>query len=113
MLVAPTSNKGESHRNISAVWSRAAIELAEAENIFVIGYSMPPTDSFFQYLYALGTVGQTPLKRFWVFNPDETGVIKTRFSDLLGPGAEARYQYHARPFEAAINHIRSVFPKRK
>jgi hypothetical protein len=67
VLVAPTNSKTESQRTLSPVWAAAASALSEAENIFVIGYSMPITDSFFHYLYALGTVGNVPLKRFWLF----------------------------------------------
>ena len=32
--------------------------------------SLPASDHFFRYLYALGTVGDLRLKRVWVFDPD-------------------------------------------
>src|SRR5439155_5247930 len=70
VLVPPTWNKADSHRALTRVWSRAATLLSEAENIIVIGYSMPETDAFFRYLYALGTVGPVMLKRFWVCDSD-------------------------------------------
>ena len=78
-IVPPTWNKTEQHRNLTKVWQQAAKELSEAENIFVIGYSLPESDSFFQYLYGLGAVGDFPLRRFWVVDPDdsENGVKKT------------------------------------
>jgi hypothetical protein len=31
--------------------------------VFVIGYSLPETDSFFRHLYALGSVGKAPLRK--------------------------------------------------
>jgi len=87
------------------VWSRAAKELGNAENILVIGYSYPRSDAFFHFLYALGTVGSDPLKRFWVYNPDETGEVEKRFRDLLGPAAGGRFRYLSFRFNRAIGLI--------
>jgi len=68
----------------------------------VIGFSLPPTDTFFQYLYALGSVGQ-PLRRFQVFDIAPLGgEIEQRFRGLLGPGAEQRFRYSQTPFDGAI-----------
>jgi hypothetical protein len=111
VLVPPTWNKADSHRALENVWSLAAQELSGAENIFVIGYSMPETDSFFRHLYALGTVGPTMLRRFWVFNPNRS--VERRFHDLLGPGAEDCFEFNPEghdTFNAAINYLLSVFP---
>lgn len=108
-IVPPTWNKTEYHRILSPVWSRAAKELGEAENIFVIGYSLPSSDFFFRYLYALGSVGPTLLKRFWVFNPDQSGDVENRFKSLLGPGAKQRFKYYANTFSDSIGIIRNNF----
>ena len=105
VLVPPTWNKTDYHRELGSVWSRAAKELSEADSIFVMGFSLPPTDSFFSYLYALGTVGKVPLKRFWVFNPDRAGEVENRFRNLLGPGAEQRFKYFTDTFEEGIQRI--------
>jgi hypothetical protein len=113
VLVPPTWNKTEYHRTLSKVWSRAAEELSNAENIFVIGYSLPESDAFFRYLYALGTVGKTTLKRFWVFNPEDSGATENRFRELLGPGAQARFRYFISTFDRSIQTIRKEFPGRK
>ena len=111
VLVPPTWNKTEYHRNLSDVWSRAAAELGKAENIFIIGYSLPETDTFFKYLYALGSVGANPLKRIWVFNPDSTGLVQKRFHDLLGPAAAARFKYFEKTFQEALPQITQAFNK--
>ena len=113
VIVPPSWNKADYHAALSDVWASAAKHLSEAEQIFVIGYSLPETDSFFRHLYALGSVGNTPLRRIEVFNPDASGTIDRRFQGLLGPGAAARYQYHAKTFQQAIVHIRALFPKRE
>jgi hypothetical protein len=113
VLVPPTWNKTEYHREISGVWARAARELSDAENIFVIGYSMPPTDEFFRHLYGLGTVGDKLLRRFWVFNPDSSGYVENRFRELLGFGAKARFKYYPKTFAEAIGIIKDEFPAKR
>ncbi len=113
VIVPPSWNKADYHAALSDVWASAAKHLSEAEHIFIIGYSLPETDSFFRHLYALGSVGTAPIRRIAIFNPDESGVIDSRFKALLGPGAIARYEYHAMTFATAISHIKGLFPKRK
>ncbi len=111
-IVPPTWNKTDHHHAIKPVWERAAQELRDAENIFVVGYSLPETDGFFKTLYALGTVGDVPLRRFWVFDPaPRGGGVESRFRDMLGTGAEARFEYFPVPFDQAINILESRFPK--
>lgn len=72
IIIPPTWNKLEFSYNfeIAKVWQKAAEELSNAENIFVIGYSYPETDNFFTYFFALGILGERLINRFWVFNPD-------------------------------------------
>lgn len=108
VLVPPTWNKAEYHKNLSKVWSRAAKELTDAEDIFIVGYSLPETDAFFRYMYALGTVGGTPLKRLWAFNPDSA--VESRLSTMLGPGAACRFRFFSNTFEDALPFISSEFP---
>ncbi|RFC30753.1 MAG: hypothetical protein DID91_2727704778 [Candidatus Nitrotoga sp. MKT] len=112
VIVPPSWNKADYHTALSDVWAAAAKHLSEAEHIFIIGYSLPETDSFFRHLYALGSVGTVPLRRIAIFNPDDSGVIDSRFQTLLGPGASARYEYHTKTFAQAIAHIKTLFPKR-
>jgi hypothetical protein len=113
VIVPPSWNKADYHSALSDVWAAAAKHLSEAEQIFIIGYSLPETDSFFRHLYALGSVGSVPLRRIAVFNPDSSGATERRFEALLGPGARARYEYHTMNFKEAISHIQALFPKRK
>lgn len=112
VIVPPSWNKADYHQALSNVWARAAEHLAEAESIFVVGYSLPETDSFFRHLYALGSVGKTTLRRIEVFNPDTSGETDSRFRALLGPGAIARYKYHELTFAEAISYIREQFSMR-
>jgi len=64
---------------------------------------MPPTDSFFRDLFALGVTGRTRLRRFVVVNPD-TG-LESRFKELLGPTVRERFQFLPRPFTEAVNFL--------
>lgn len=109
VIVPPSWNKADYHRALSQVWACAAEHLSEAECIFVIGYSLPETDSFFRHLYALGSVGKAALRKFVVFNPDTSGATDARFRSLLGPGAQARYSYVPTTFDSAIKAIQQMF----
>ena len=113
VIVPPSWNKADYHLALSNVWAHAAKHLAEAESIFIIGYSLPETDSFFRHLYALGSVGKSALRRIVVFNPDNTGATDQRFKALLGPGSSARYQYFEKTFEESIPLIKEYFPERR
>jgi hypothetical protein len=105
-IVPPTWNKTQYHSKISEVWSQAANHLSEAENIFIIGYSLPDTDYFFHYLYALGTMGKSRLKEFWVCNPDSQ--VDKKFQGILGQQARDRYRFLDEKFDMAINIIRQT-----
>jgi hypothetical protein len=109
VLVPPSWNKADQHQALTNVWSKAAFELESAEYIFIIGYSLPETDAFFKLLFGLGTLGEMPLREIRIFNPDNSGLIKTRFEKMLGPGALARFNYRELKFEEAISEIKDIF----
>ena len=62
------------------------------------------------YLYALGTVGTTRLKRFWITNPDDT--IRKRFETLLGPLAKERVIVDPTGFGEDMNRLRHEFARK-
>jgi hypothetical protein len=111
-IVPPTWKKVQHHEILHTVWGRAARELSDAQHIFLMGYSLPETDSFFRLLYALGTVGDAPLTSIVVYNPDDREAVRKRFEDLLGPGAKARFQYKLCDFGAAISDVANSFARR-
>jgi SIR2-like domain len=108
-IVPPSWNKADYHKALTNVWASAAQQLSEALYIFVIGYSLPSTDSFFRQLYALGSAGPARLRKIVVYDPDPTGGVDARFKDLLGTGVTSRYEPEKRDFKNAIAHIRSIF----
>ena len=105
-VIPPTWNKSGRYGEISSVWAAAARALADAENIFILGYSMPETDKFFKYLMALGTAADIPLERLWVFNPNSGLHGEIEKSGLLGPGAKRKYEFISEMFKEAIKTIR-------
>lgn len=111
VIVPPTWNKTMYHGQLTRVWQHAADVLGKAENIFVIGYSLPETDSFFRYLYALGTQGSSRLERFWVFDPDKSGTVEGRFRDMIGRGVASRFKFHNLKFSEAIPEIKKALEK--
>ena len=90
IIVPPTWNKATHHPQLEAVWRRACKEFERAENIFIAGYSLPETDSFFRYLFALGTQGRTQIKRLWVVDPDPNGVVGQRVEGFVGQAIRSR-----------------------
>ena len=84
-IVPPTWNKMGYYGDIRPVWGEAVDVLKDAENIIVIGYSWPKTDHFFSYLYALGTAGDTLLRRFVLV--DIAAETIDRYRAMLGQQA--------------------------
>jgi hypothetical protein len=104
LIVPPTWNKGTFHSELSAVWRTAASHLAEAENVVIIGYSLPDTDEFFRHFYALGSVGDTIFNTFSVVDKDPN--VFEKFKNILGPTARACFTSMLGPFEEKISSIR-------
>lgn len=102
VIIPPTWNKVHHCQELASVWQKAANELSEAENIFIIGYSWPLNDYFFHSLYSLGTISDynTNFQRIWVFNPDKE--LYQHFSAMLAGVALTRYKFFAMPFGKAI-----------
>jgi hypothetical protein len=100
VIIPPTWNKTAYHGQIEQVWRRAAKEMRDAEHIFVLGYSLPDTDWFFNYLYGLGVEMETPVEGFYVYNPDQS--VRAKFEGLLGPGVAGRFHHYSIRFEDAV-----------
>jgi hypothetical protein len=110
VIVPPTWNKSGHYELLRPVWKRAAAELADAENIIVMGYAYRDMDPAFGFLYALGTLGSTALRRFWVFDPaknTEGERLRIRYERLLGSRAPTQLRIFSEQFSTAIDRIRS------
>jgi len=109
LIIPPTWNKTAYHGQIEQVWRRAAREMRDAERIFVLGYSLPDTDWFFNYLYGLGVEMETPLEVFYVFNPDRA--VGARFEKLLGQSIiqGQRFRFYEMTFESALSALSQLY----
>lgn len=106
ILVPPTWNKTQYHSQLANVWKRASKELAEAENIIIIGYSLPDTDLFFRYLFALGSQGRTRIRKIIVVNPDNQS--EERFKELIGRGVQSRFIFMKKTFRESLADLASA-----
>ena len=106
VIIPPSWNKAKDILDLQQVWARAAKELAEASSVFVVGYSLPITDTFFQQLLALGTTSDVLIKRFAVYDLNEGP--RERFRSLLGPGALNRFSFEVRHCFSAFDEIYEI-----
>src|SRR5207245_11583679 len=65
------------------LWLSAVKEIQSAFQIIVIGYSMPATDTFFQYLLTLGLSQNSRLNRVVVVNNDSSPSLKERYEKVF------------------------------
>jgi hypothetical protein len=69
IIIPPTWAKDIRDTPLPAIWNKAVSVIREAQQIIVIGYSMPVTDTFFQYLLTLGLSENPHLNRVVIVNP--------------------------------------------
>jgi hypothetical protein len=101
LIVPPTWSKEHYHEVLKSVWYNASKALSSAENIFIIGYSLPPSDQFFRSFFALSTISESLIERLWVFDPSE---IAQRYHSLVGAAISSRdkFKYEGVIFSDAI-----------
>lgn len=103
-IVPPSLSKTEDQSKIFSVWAQASEELKSAQHIFVFGYSLPENDSFFKYLYSLGTISPTVLKSFMVFDPNKAEV-EARYRKFLGQYALDCFETLPYKFDRGIQYL--------
>lgn len=91
VIVPPSWDKSRYQGSLRQVWEQAAAALGVADEIFVIGYSLPEADSFFRYLFALGTQSRTRVHRMLVANPDQA--VLPKFERFIGQGLRPQLKF--------------------
>jgi NAD-dependent SIR2 family protein deacetylase len=85
LLVPPSWDKSEYQPKMKGVWSKAVEELKAATRICILGYSMPNSDAFFQYLLPLALSQNDGLRRLIVVelakNPPSD--VETKYRGML------------------------------
>ena len=91
LIVPPTTEKNKffHHESIRYIWHRAERPLKEAEELYSIGYSLPPSDLAIRLFLLEGSNKQK--KKLFIVNPDVC--VVERYSKLLGHGYEIRDDY--------------------
>lgn len=107
LIVPPTWNKGWYHQQLQSVWQNASTALHSAENIYVIGYSLPDSDQFFRSFYSISTLSDTIIENFMIFDPCRSQSIIDRFKSLLGPAILSRNKFNFKntDFNGAIKFL--------
>jgi len=82
-IIPPTWSKYVTKTPLPPVWRTAVREIQTAFQIVVIGYSMPLTDTFFQYLLTLGLSTNPNLHRVVVANVDNSETLMNRYRSVF------------------------------
>ncbi|MBW0434922.1 SIR2 family protein [Leptospira yasudae] len=102
-IVPPSWNKLYHHEKLSNVWVHACKSLSNAVNIFTFGYSFPPSDLLFHYLYSIGTIGPTIIKNFFYNDNARADINQNRVRNLLGNAVSSKFQSVNTDFSVVFN----------
>jgi len=89
-IIPPTWSKRVTDNSLRSVWGEIVNELKSAYQLIVIGYSMPLTDTFFQYLLTLGLQNNTLLNRVIIVNPDASEQTQNRYGNVFSRSMSKR-----------------------
>lgn len=84
LIIPPTANKTNSYfqnESIRAIWNIAKQALEQADNIYVIGYSLPKTDLMMRLF--LRDIVLKRLNRTYVVNISDSVQLKKHFEEML------------------------------
>ena len=83
-IVPPVSEKVRffQHESLKRIWSRASVALKEADNLYVLGYSLPQTDLAVRLFLHESSGVTTKMKKLVIVNNDSN--IADRYKELLG-----------------------------
>lgn len=82
-LVPPTWQKTLDETSVRDTWIRAYNILRTANEVRIIGYSLPESDAYVRYLLKAAAIDTPNLKRIDVICRDETGRVKARYDEFV------------------------------
>jgi hypothetical protein len=82
-ILPPTWQKIINDDELRESWTKAAEWLSEANEIRILGYSLPPTDVYMRTLFASSLMESTNLQRVDVLCLDPTEGVKNRYLALF------------------------------
>jgi hypothetical protein len=105
-IVAPTWNKSL-NKQMKPVWAAAQTMLSQANHLRIIGYSLPRSDSYVQYLLKSAVTSSPHLKTIDVICFDESGSVKERFNEFV------RFPYYRFVNARSEVYLRMVFEQHR
>jgi hypothetical protein len=90
VMVPPTWSKLIAGSPLVPVWTHAVEALKTAYQVIIVGYSMPTTDTFLRYLFALGLRANPWFSRVVVVNPDKSAGFRSRYEAVFGRALGSR-----------------------
>lgn len=111
-IVPPTWNKGVYREGLESVWQAAREALTQANRLFIVGYSLPETDTFFKYLLASGLWENESLQRIFLIDPalqpSPSNELYRRYSDFIAPFfAHGKLVIWPKDFRAVLSQLSS------
>jgi len=76
-VIPPESNKAYDKGIFARLWKNAALGLGHAENLVIVGYSLPPTDLHATALFRT-SIKESALKSLIIVNPDREARARAR-----------------------------------
>jgi hypothetical protein len=104
VVIPPTWSKAVSNTPLANVWKQVVAETSTVFQIVVIGYSMPPTDTFFQYILTLGLSLNANLFRVVIINNDGSNEFKQRYEKVFSRSLidRGRLNFYSISFEEFV-----------
>jgi hypothetical protein len=102
-IIPPTWNKGLVPEMVD-IWRKGRDLLANANQIRILGYSLPITDAYIKYLLKSAVIDSTNLKRIDVLCLDPTGHVSHRYKDFIN---FKFFRFASRSVESYLGHIAS------
>ncbi|MBI1952894.1 MAG: hypothetical protein HYS41_02070 [Candidatus Omnitrophica bacterium] len=111
VFIPPTWFKSCREEQIDNVWKQAVEEFKTARQIVIVGYSLPPTDTFLPYLLMLGLANNAGLYRVVVVNPDNRNDLRSRYERMFSRNMSERGRLQFMPiaFEVFVErYLRAI-----
>jgi len=111
VIIPPTWNKSVKNNEIKAFWKLAYKLLSEANNIRILGYSLPASDTYIKYLLRVAIIESENLKKIDVICLDQDSTVKNRYDDFIH---FKNYRFKSENIESylELNHNLSKNPHR-
>lgn len=105
-IIAPTWNKSI-HNKIEAEWRNAFNLLSSANQIRIIGYSLPESDAYIKYLFKSSMIDSENLKRIDVICKDGFGTVSSKYSAFIANQFGPKFQFKNGDTESYLEQIRN------